>query len=123
MITIDPKFVQEAPMATSAMAKKPDAIDMIVYKGRRYNYSVVAGSVRFQGHDYAVLSVDSIEVGDSRPRGLKAAGMVYATGKAAFSDTAEAENRPGYQVYTLRRQKYVELPDREGVGFPMVRQE
>ena len=105
------------------MAKKPDAIDMIVYKGRRYNYSVVAGSVRFQGHDYAVLSVDSIEVGDSRPRGLKAAGMVYATGKAAFSDTAEAENRPGYQVYTLRRQKYVELPDREGVGFPMVRQE
>ena len=49
MITIDPKFVQEAPMATSAMAKKPDAIDMIVYKGRRYNHSVVAGSVRFQG--------------------------------------------------------------------------
>lgn len=123
MITIDPKFVQEVPMAVSAMAKKPFAIDMIVYKGRRYDQSHVAGSVCFQGHDYAVLSADSIELGDNHPKGLKAVGTVYAAGKAAFSDTSSAENQSGYKVYTLRRQKYIELPDRDGVGFPMVRQD
>ncbi|MBR6405119.1 MAG: hypothetical protein IKS18_02870 [Lachnospiraceae bacterium] len=118
MISIDPKIVQEVPMGVSAMAKKPDAIDFIKYKGNRCPLSSVIGSVHFEGHDYAVLPFDRMEVTDSR---LKAAGTVAAVDKTALTDSSDAEGKETFPVYRLRRQLYVQMPESKGVCYPMVR--